>query len=155
MTPQEIDTKTTEILAYITTISLEERQQKLIERLNAEIQDEHIRRSMLLVIAANTQIVHDVRRMERRDKIALAVGGAVFVIGLIVIALLIPQPSDFQLFVFRLVLALAAACVGAAIPGSLEVNGTVKQITLRAGGAIALFVIIYLMNPPALAHQGH
>jgi uncharacterized membrane protein len=155
MTPWEIDQKIAEILAYLTTISLEERQQKLIEKLNAEISDEYIRRSILLVVAANTQITREetMKKMASWEKFTIGAGGAIFLLALLIIALVIPQPSDFQVFVFRLILALAAAAIGAILPGFLEVSGTVKNITLRAGGAIGLFVIVYLLNPPALVHQ--
>ena len=157
MTPQEIDEKITEILAYLMTIPLEERQQTLIDKLNVEILDHQIHRSILLVVAANTQIISEVtvKKMASWEKFTVGAGGAVFLVALLVIAIVIPQPSDFQLFVFRLILSLAAAAVGAVIPGFLEVSGKKEKLTLRAGGAIALFVIVYLLNPPALIHQPH
>jgi hypothetical protein len=59
----------------------------------------------------------------------------------------VPQPTAPQWFVFRVILALAAAGIGAVVPGFISVN--VKPY-VRAGGAIALFVVIYLLNPPSL-----
>jgi hypothetical protein len=49
--------------------------------------------------------------------------------------------------IFRVVLALAAGAFGALIPGFIEVS---FRNWLRAGGAMALFVIVYMINPPAL-----
>ena len=45
-----------------------------------------------------------------------------FVLALLAIALFVPNPTTFQLFVFRVVLALAAVGIGAIIPGVIKVN---------------------------------
>ncbi|RZM81894.1 hypothetical protein [Leptolyngbya iicbica] len=73
--------------------------------------------------------------------------GASLIVALLGIAFRTPNPTAFQFFVFRVVLALAAAGVAAIIPGLINVNisGIVK-----AGGAIAVFVLIYLLNPASL-----
>lgn len=81
------------------------------------------------------------------DRILAFVFGVVFLAVILIIAIVIPNPSEFQIFVFRIVLAIAAAGIGAVVPGFISVN-IPKYI--RAGGAIALFVLIYLYNPPAL-----
>ena len=73
--------------------------------------------------------------------------GVVFVALMLIIAIAIPNPTTTQWFVFRVVLALAAAGIGAVIPGLIIVN--VSKV-VRAGGAIALFVLVYLLNPPQL-----
>lgn len=75
--------------------------------------------------------------------------GVVFVICLLVFAVAIPNPTDFTAFVFRVVLSLAAAGVGAVLPGLLEV--TLPGV--RAGGALALAAVVYFMNPPGLIHD--
>jgi hypothetical protein len=58
-----------------------------------------------------------------------------------------PYPSPFQLLVFRVVLALAAAGIAAFLPGTLRI-----QISkwIRAAGALAVFVLVYLVNPAGL-----
>lgn len=76
--------------------------------------------------------------------------GVLFVAVMLVIALAVPNPTPTQWFVFRVVLALAAAGIGAVIPGLIVVN--VSNI-VRASGAIALFVLVYLWNPPQLVVQ--
>src|SRR5207249_652829 len=50
--------------------------------------------------------------------------------------------------VFRIVLALAAGGVGAVIPGILNVN--IPKV-LTAGGALAVFVVVYFYSPAQLA----
>lgn len=76
--------------------------------------------------------------------------GVAFVIVLLTFAIAYPEPSNFQIFVFRTVLALAAAGVAAVIPGMLNLQiGT----WLTATGAIAVFAIVFLVNPPALVSQ--
>jgi len=74
--------------------------------------------------------------------------GCIFITALLVIAVVIPEPTIQQMLFFRVVLALAAAGVGAVIPGFFTIQGEVVKITLQAGGALALFVLIYLINPP-------
>jgi hypothetical protein len=81
------------------------------------------------------------------EKVAAFACGVVFVALMLIIAISIPNPSATQWFVFRVVLALAAAGIGAVIPGLIVVN--VSKV-VRAGGAIALFVLVYMLNPPQL-----
>jgi hypothetical protein len=81
------------------------------------------------------------------DKILAFTFGVVFVIVMLYIALGVPNPTDTQWFVFRVVLALAAAGVGAVLPGLLNVQAGPY---VRTGGALALFVVVYWFNPPKL-----
>lgn len=76
--------------------------------------------------------------------------GVIFVIVILGIAIGIPNPTAFQYTVFRIVLALAAAGVAAMIPGFINVEvGT----AVRAGGAIAVFVIVFFFSPAKLVVQ--
>lgn len=80
-----------------------------------------------------------------------AVGcGVLFASVMLIIAIAVPNPTTTQWFIFRVVLALAAAGIGAVLPGLIVVN--VSKF-VRAGGAIALFVLVYLSNPPQLVVQ--
>jgi len=78
--------------------------------------------------------------------------GTTFVVALIVLAIAYPTPTPFQFWVFKITLALAAAGVAAMIPGfiNLEVSPSVGLV-IRAGGALALFVIVFFFNPAQLA----
>ena len=96
---------------------------------------------------------------KRWENIAALIIGICFLITIIIVAISLPEPSKFQIFVFRITLALAAAAIGAIIPGFILVK---FRNFVRAGGAIALFVLIYLVNPPALVvpeppceHEGY
>lgn len=77
--------------------------------------------------------------------------GIVFVTVMLVIAIAIPNPSSTSFFTYRVVLALAAAGIAAVIPGFLNVEISLGLKTvIRAGGAIAVFLIVFLMNPAEL-----
>ena len=84
------------------------------------------------------------------EKVALFAVSVSLVLVMLVIAFLVPEPTEFQIWVFRVVLALGAAGVGALIPGFLEFE---YRNWLRAGGAAAFFALVYLVNPPGLIHD--
>ncbi len=75
--------------------------------------------------------------------------GAFLILIMLVIAVFFPRPTSFQYTVFRIVLAVAAAGVGAEIPGILKV----KCKWLNASGALAVFVIVYYHSPAKLVVQ--
>jgi hypothetical protein len=82
------------------------------------------------------------------DTLLVFVFGTIFVIALLVIGIAIPNPTSSQEATFRIVLALAAAGVAAVMPGLLNINvATGKRFRLRAAGALAVFVLVYLVNP--------
>ncbi len=81
------------------------------------------------------------------ERILAFLFGVIFVIALLVLAVVIQTPTPFQYTVFRIVLALAAGGVASMIPGFLEV--TISN-WLRAGGALAVFVVVYFFNPAQL-----
>jgi len=78
--------------------------------------------------------------------------GVVFVIVLLTLAIFFPNPTAFQYTIFRSVLSLAAAGVAAMIPGFISLS---VPKWLRAGGALAVFVIVYFYNPAALIKGDH
>ncbi len=73
----------------------------------------------------------------------------VFVFGMIYVPVLIyfawkvPNPSSFAQWVFIIITALAGAGIGAMLPGALHYESN----TIKAGGALAVFVIIVLNKP--------
>lgn len=76
--------------------------------------------------------------------------GAVFLGIILTFAVRFPNPANFQLKAFNVVLSLAAAGIGAALPGALglEFGGELAGIpTIKAGGALALFVLVFIVNP--------
>ena len=56
------------------------------------------------------------------EKLVAFAFGLIFVVVMLYIALYVPNPTETQWFTFRVVLALAAAGVGAVIPGLLNVE---------------------------------
>lgn len=92
--------------------------------------------------------------METAQIIVAFVFGVAFVVALIVLAIKFPTPTPFQYSVFRIVLALAAAGVAAMIPGFINIEVSAStQLLIRAGGAIAVFVVVFFFNPAQLAIQ--
>lgn len=84
---------------------------------------------------------------ETWEKICAFVFGVIFVVVLLVTAFFVPYPTAFQELVFRIVLAGALAGIAAIIPGFLHVD--IKGV-IRAGGAIAVFVVIFWFNPASV-----
>lgn len=84
------------------------------------------------------------------DLALIAISGVVFVAACVMLAIRFPEPTPFQLFVFRTVLALSAAGAAAAIPGFLSVTMNLSGFAIRAGGALAVFLIVYRLNPATL-----
>ncbi|WP_420319128.1 hypothetical protein [Ekhidna sp.] len=83
------------------------------------------------------------------DVIAITFG-ILTLIAMIIIALININLNPFSQWLLRVVISIAAAGVAVTISGliSVEISGIVK-----AGGAIAVFVLVYLTNPPKLLNQ--
>src|SRR5580700_11010306 len=81
------------------------------------------------------------------DRIA-AVFAVLVKVGLVVFLLIRNEEiADARLFfALRLVLSFGAAVLGATIPGFLAVGWSGGGLTVRAGGALALFVLTYLYS---------
>jgi hypothetical protein len=84
------------------------------------------------------------------EKIAAFVFGVVFITTLLVVAIAFPQPTSFQYEVFRIVLAIACGGIAAVIPGFLAVSMDTKGLVIRAGGALAVFLLVYFFSPARL-----
>lgn len=81
------------------------------------------------------------------QRIAVFICGVVFLVTILIIVLAVPNPTPIQLWVFRAIVAVAAAGFAAFVPGALNVQ---VSNYVKAGGAIGVFVIVYLFNPPQL-----
>jgi hypothetical protein len=71
--------------------------------------------------------------------------GIVFLTTMLGFAYFVPNPSPFSQWVFVVTTSLAGAGIGAVIPGILNVTLPYA----RAGGALAVFLLVFL-NKPAL-----
>jgi len=78
-----------------------------------------------------------------------AIGAALLILCLAIFLLVRNKPiADPQLFfVMRVVLSFAVATLGATIPGFLDVGWKGGGLAIRAGGALALFVLTYVYTP--------
>jgi len=83
------------------------------------------------------------------DKALAYLFGVLFVTVLLIFAAAVPNPTETTFFIFRVVLALAAAGVGAVLPGILEITFP----GVRAGGALALAATVFFANPPAIVRD--
>jgi hypothetical protein len=102
----------------------------------------------LVITAAIIALTIVVFRYTQDFKEALAITCAVvFIVTLLVVHLAMPNLSASQQRALDVVLALAAAGVGAGIPGFLNIEGKWQAFTLSAGGALALFVIVLTWKP--------
>jgi hypothetical protein len=83
------------------------------------------------------------------ESAAILAFGITFLAVLLFIAKFFPDPTPFQYTIFRVVLALSAAGVAALTPHFLDINIP----GIRAGGAFAVFVLVYSYSPASLVVQ--
>lgn len=91
--------------------------------------------------------------MPRWQSIVSVATGIVFLVTLLVIAFFVKTPTEFQEFVFRTVLAIAAGAFATVMSGFLQLEGKWKQFSLRAGAGLAVFIFVYAVNPPKLIQK--
>lgn len=89
--------------------------------------------------------------MDLVQAIAAFVFGVVFLATAILLGICFPNPTSFQLLIFRVVLGLAAAGVAAMIPGFITLNFSPGgELAIRAGGATSLFLLVFFFNGAVL-----
>ena len=99
------------------------------------------------VISAERRALGGLIVTKSTEKLIAVACGVVFVAAILVIAIFIGSPTPFQYTIFRIVLALAAAGFVSMTPGFIEAKvGT----AVRAGGALAVFVVVFFFAPAAL-----
>lgn len=81
------------------------------------------------------------------ERITVFMLGVVFVVALVVLSLYVPEPTPSQFFIFKVVLALAAAGIAAMMPGFVEID--IPKV-VRAGGTLAVFFIVLDRSPAEL-----
>ncbi|WP_167595217.1 hypothetical protein [Collimonas pratensis] len=94
-------------------------------------------------------------KVTKLQRILSVIIGIVVVTAIVVLAIIFPNPTPWQQFVFRGCLAVGVAALASLVPGFLNVNASLKgwgsYFTIMAGGALAIFVLIWLSSPPALS----
>jgi hypothetical protein len=75
------------------------------------------------------------------------------IILVIVVAIYLPAPSAFQFDTIRVVLALCGGAAVSVLPGMLELKfeSTISK-TVRVGGSLAVFILIYMLAPLVFRH---
>jgi hypothetical protein len=85
------------------------------------------------------------------EKVAMYLTVIGFLCIMVAIALWNKNYTPEGFWIFRVVLSLiGGAFTAIAIPGSLIVEAKLPKFAIKATGAVGVFVIVYLLNPPAL-----
>ena len=93
---------------------------------------------------------NDLTKTPKWQLITGLVIGVLFSLVILILAVVIPDPTQTQFFIFRGVFSIALAAIAAIIPGLLNIESRFQQFSIRATGAIAVFVLVWLINPPVL-----
>jgi hypothetical protein len=109
--------------------------------------DQHLRLDAVQRSSFLRALLTELPMSKSSERLLALIFGVVFVAAILTIALVVKEPTQFQYTVFRIVLSIAAAGFVSMTPGFLQVA---VSNWIRAGGALAVFVIIYFWNPAAL-----
>lgn len=93
-------------------------------------------------------------RQEAWQVRAIFVFGAFLIVVSLATAILIPHWTNDQRGVFRVAIALGGAGVAAIIPGFIEFRRKWANQVVSAGGALAVFVVIFMLNVPVAGQEG-
>lgn len=89
-----------------------------------------------------------------RQRTVSAAVGVVDILLVVSLSIIYPDPSPWQQFVLRGCLALGLAVLGSFVPGLLKVDAKLRgwggYFGILAGGALAIFVIIWLLAPSSI-----
>ena len=85
--------------------------------------------------------------MNKKQIYVSAALGVIFLLITIILGITVIEPNPWQQDMFRIVLALAGAAFAAIIPGFIELK---YSNLITAGGALAVFFIIFKMEPARL-----
>jgi hypothetical protein len=99
----------------------------------------------------------DKRKIPKWQLITSVSVGCVALIASVIIALMLPTPTIYQVFILRGLFAIALASIASIIPGFLNLEtgakSTAAYFSIYAGGAIAIFVLVWLFNPPEIGND--
>lgn len=112
--------------------------------------EQQYRDSSLPVAGFRMKEAKDLKYTPKWQLVTGLVIGIVFALIILVLVVFIPNPTPSQFFVFRGLFAVSLAAVAAIIPGLLNVESRFNKFSIKATGAIAVFVLVWLLNPPAL-----
>jgi hypothetical protein len=97
-------------------------------------------------------------KVSRSQLIASVALGVLGLIAMVIISVAIPSPTPWQQFIFRATIAISGAAAIAIVPGFIDVrlrmNGWGSYLTVLAGGAIGVFVLMWFYSPTFIAAAG-
>ncbi|WP_162801164.1 hypothetical protein [Azospirillum brasilense] len=102
-----------------------------------------------MLLKKEVRVGHGIERMAATLSALAIVGTAM---GLLIRNEPIADPRLF--FALRVIVSVAAAVLGATIPGFLQVRWSRGGLAVRAGGALALFVLTFVYTPDLVTAQG-
>ena len=112
--------------------------------------ESQFKENSLPIAGFNYSGANDLNETPKWQLISGLVIGVLFASIILLAAILIPNPTPTQFFIFRGIFAVSLAAIAAIIPGLLTVESRFQKFSVRATGAIAVFVIVWMLNPPAL-----
>lgn len=114
----------------------------------------HFVSKQLPIQGFNMPAKQDKRKIPKWQLITSVSIGCVALIASVTIALAVPNPTTYQIFILRGLFAIALASIASIIPGFLNLETGARNnaayFGIYAGGAIAIFVLIWLFNPPEI-----
>ena len=84
---------------------------------------------------------------------SLIIGGAMIALGLLVAIFVIQDPA-LAAWIIRVTVALGAGFMAAGILGAIEITNPRTELIVKAGGPIAVTVLLYVWNPAPIVIQG-
>lgn len=90
------------------------------------------------------------KNISKFEKILAFIMGLTFIAIVFITAIVYPNPTDYQYNIFKTILAFAAAGIGGILPGFISVESKIAAFSIRAGGALALGIVVYFFNPATL-----
>ncbi len=112
--------------------------------------ERQFKENSLPIAGFNYSGANDLNETPKWQLISGLVIGLLFALIVLIAAIFIPSPTPTQFFIFRGIFAVSLAAIAAIIPGLLTVESRFQKFSVRATGAIAVFVIVWMLNPPAL-----
>jgi hypothetical protein len=148
----------TDLVAEAPASEREQRRREELDKLSKE--DRALVGSVVtLEVLTHPQTMHENFWSKNWEKLLNYGFAIIFIVGFLLlilgVVLFVPHPTPAQEFVIRLILTLVAGLAGVFIPGFLHIEGKWANFGLRASGAVALAVIVYVKNPPVLIRESN
>ncbi len=96
----------------------------------------------------------DVKKIPAWQLITCMTLGVVLVLFSAGVSIFVPYPSPYQTYIFRGIFSLGLSAAIAGVPGfidlKIKINGWGSYGKIVAGGAVAIFVLAWMFNPPEI-----